>query len=200
MLIRKLFFATALLGAQALSGDSVDVGVLSFNALNPGSGGSPGVNDFEIDNLTGPIFSLPPDFPLIDSVTFGGLQLSLTGSEGMQTVTVGDTGPGFNTPSSLQFLDSTTFSEVVLQATLSQTSFTLSDGTMFLADSNSLVATLNPSAGPSLIPGVDFVLLSVSGSVTSAVPEPYGASFMFIIAFIPILWTKRLGIWRASPR
>lgn len=162
--------------------DTIPVGILFFNNLNPAGPGSPGVNDFEIDNLTGSLFSLPPDFPVVDSLVFGSLQLMLSGSGGPQTIPVGDISPGFNTPSSLQFPDSFSFSEAVLQATLSQTSFALSDGTTFLANSSSLTATLDPASGPSLVPGQDFVVLSVSGEVASGVPEPrYGAYLLVLL-------------------
>ena len=123
-------------------------------------------------------------------MTFDSTQVTLSGSGGTQPFTLGDLGPGSYTPSDLQFLDSATFSNAVFQATLSQTSFQLSDGTTFLASSSALSATLDPSSGNSLAPGVDLVVLSVSGEVV-ATPEPrYGVFIAALVGFVAFIKSK----------
>lgn len=159
--------------------DQIDVGVLSFDVLDPGLPGFPGQNAFTLTNLTG-TFSLFPDYPVADNVTF--LDANVTPS-GLGASSFGDFGPG---SAQVAFSATNDFASALFQATLSQTVFTLGDGTTFQADSNLVAASLLPSSGPSLIPGVDFVILTVSGSpVTSAVPEP--PSWLLLMASLPFL-------------
>jgi hypothetical protein len=181
-----------LLTISSLAADSLNIGVLSFNNLNPGGGGSAGINDFEVDNLSGALFALPPDFPVSDSITLRGVQVTVfpTGGGSSQVVSLGDLSPGVYTPDALHFLDSSQFAEATLQAALSQTSFLLFDGSTFVADSAAIDATLLPSSGPVLQPGQDFVVLSVSGEV-SAVPEARHTAF-FLVALIIGLLTLRI--------
>lgn len=184
----KLILVVIALAASPLSGEIVNIGVFSFNNLNPGVSGSPGINDFEIDNFTGSLFGLPPDFPVADSITFDGVQATLfpSGGGSSQTISLGDLAPGVYTPDGLQFLDTSQFAEATLQATLSQTSFALSDGATFLADSAAIDATLLPSLGPVLQPGQDFVILSVSGEV-SAIPEARHSALFLVILIVGLL-------------
>ena len=60
--------ALSVLVAGTARADIVAIGVLAFNVLNPGTPASPGINDFEIDNFTGPVFGLPPELPVVDSL------------------------------------------------------------------------------------------------------------------------------------
>jgi hypothetical protein len=169
----KVIILVALCGACAARGDMISIGVFSFNNLNPAAGGSPGINDFEIDNFTSLLFGLPPDFPVVDLLTLTGVRISLFGSGGgsPQVFRLGDLTPGLYTPTGLQFLDTSQFASATLQATISQTTFSLSDGTTFLADSSTISSTILPSSGSVLQPGQDFAILSVSGSLNS-IPEP----------------------------
>lgn len=184
----KLILVGIVLAASPLFSEIVNVGVFSFNNLNPASGSSPGINDFEIDNLAGALFGLPPDFPVADSITLDGVQATLfpAGGGSSQTVSLGDLAPGVYTPDGLQLLDTSQFAEATLQATLSQTSFLLSDGATFLADSAAINAALLPSSGPVLQPGVDFVILSVSGEV-SAIPEARHSGLFLLIVIVGLL-------------
>lgn len=151
-------------GASAVRADSVTVGVVSFDVVNPGA-----TNAFTVYNLTG-TFSLFPDYPVADSLTFAGITLSLTESGSSTPFILPDAGPGSE---QLLVLDTDSFTQAAFQANLSQSIFVLGDGTTFQADSNILTATLLPSSGVDLIPGVDFAYLTVSGSpVTTPTPEP----------------------------
>jgi hypothetical protein len=172
--------------------DTIPVGVLSFNNLNPAGPGSPGINDFEIDNFTGLVFGLPPDFPVVDSITLTGVQISLFGSGGgsPQVFMLGDLGPGSYTPTSLQFLDTSQFTKATLQASFSQTTITLSNGTTFLADSSIINSTILPSSGSLLQPGQDFSILSISGKV-NAIPEARHNAIFLAILIVGLL-TLRL--------
>jgi hypothetical protein len=181
------------LAPHTVSADTLDVGVFSFDVLNPGSSGSPGVNSFSIDNFTGPIFGLPPDFPSMDQLTFLGVSVTVNLTGGPDVVPLGDLGPGQYSPASasLEFLDSDQVSSASLDATLGPSQFALADGNTFDLSSQQLSATLLPSSGNALTPGVDFVLITASGTeVAVAVPEP---SYMpwFVIIVFSVAFAKR---------
>jgi hypothetical protein len=153
-----------LIGSVAARADSLNVGVLSFDVLIPGA-----IDAFTVNNST-EAFKLPPDFPVSSALIFSSPTLTLTESGTPGSTSLADIGPG---PFQQLVVDSASFSEADFSAQLSQTLFALSDGTSFQASSNTLTATLLPSSGPFLIPGVDSVLLTVSGSVVATpVPEP----------------------------
>lgn len=146
----------------------INIGLISFDVLIPG-GGTPGVNVFNVSNLTGG-FALPPDFPALDPLVFLNSSLTLTDGGTPTVISLGNLGPGALDPTiPVQFPDSALFSSAIFVATLSQTSFLLSDGTTFVAASSAITVELLPSFGPSLVPGADFALITVS---PSPVPEP----------------------------
>jgi len=172
-----LVLLLVLLGSAAARADSVNVAVLSFDPFIPGA-----VDAFTLNNSTG-LFSLPPDFVVSTNLTFSGATLDLTQGGSTSPTPLGDLAPGI---SQLLVLDSASFSSAVFNAQLSQTFFALSDGTSFQADSNTLTATLFPSSGPFLTPGVDFVVLTVSGSVV-VTPAPEPASWLLFVGAAPWL-------------
>jgi hypothetical protein len=144
-------------GARA---DSLQLGVFSFDPLIPGL-----IDAFSVNNSTG-AFSIP-GFDVLDNVTFKGATLDLNGAPGPS---LGDLTPGI---SQFAVLDSDVYSMAAFQAVLSTTLFTLSDGTHFQADSNTVRTTISPSFGGYLTPGVDFAPIKISGSfVITSVPEP----------------------------
>jgi hypothetical protein len=151
---------------------TINIGVVSFDTLIP-AGADPGVNVFDISNLTGG-FALPDDFPVIDGLSFLGSSLTLTDSGGNSTtISLGDIGPGSLDPTTpVQFPDTSLFTSAIFTANLSQISFLLSDGSTFTADSAVLTAELLPSSGSTLIQDTDFALLTVSSAETAAVSEP----------------------------
>jgi len=180
------------MSAGAASADSVTVGVLTYDVNNPGTAVSVGIDAFTLYNGTG-AFSLPPDLPVAGDLTFLGAAVT---PAGLGVSSFGDQGPG---SSQILFLDSNLFTSALFQATLSQTLFTLSDGTSFQADSNVLTATLLPSNGTTLVAGTDSVLLTVSGTpVVAAVPEP--SSLLIVAGALPLLLTatRRMSL-RVKP-
>jgi hypothetical protein len=175
-----------LMGSAAARADSLNVGVLSFDVLIPGA-----IDVFTVNNST-QAFALPPDFPISSALTFSNPTFTLTESGTPGSMSLGDIGPGF---SQQLVLDSASFSEADFTAQLSQTLFTLADGTSFQASSNTLTATLLPSSGPFLTAGVDSVLLTVSGSVV-ATPVPEPASWLLFAGAAPWLILLRRVIRR----
>lgn len=169
-------------GATA-SAAPTGLGVLSFDVLIPGSPGAPGVNAFTVSNLTGnPMmagFALPPDFPVIDSLTFRNASLMLNGALGLQTISLGDLAPGQFSPLSLHFTDTRRFSSAILNATLDRQSFQLAGDTTYTADSANITAELVPASGPSLVPGSDVVLI-LANNTPSSVPEPASSGFVLV--------------------
>jgi hypothetical protein len=182
-----VLFALVFMSAGVAKGDTVALGVLSYDVIIPGTVGSVGIDAFTLYNASG-AFSLPPDLPVASDLTFLGATVT---PEGLGASSYGDQGPG---ASQILFLDSNVFASAVFQATLNQTLFTLSDGTSFQADSNVLTATLLPSNGTALVAGVDSVLLTVSGTpVVTAVPEP--SSLLILAGALPLLlMAKRMSL------
>lgn len=185
--------------AGAAHADNVAVGILSFDVLIPGDTTTPGVDAFDISNLTGDPtlggFALPPDFPTLASLTFLNSTLTLSNGASSQIVNLGDIAPGVFSDLSLQFVDGTPFTSAIFSATLSATSLNISGAAQdFVADSANLTATLLPTAGTGLTAGVDLVVLNVSGSFPPppTVPEPSTAE--------PILAVGMLAVWLLNKR
>jgi len=150
----------------------VNIGLISFDVFIPGDINTPGVNVFNIFNFTGdPLlggFALPPDFPVMDSLTLLSGSLTLMSAGSPLVIPLGALVPGALSPTDpVQFPDTSLFTGAIFTATLSQTSFLLSDGSTFLAGSSTITAELLPSSGSSLVAGTDFAVMTVSD-----VPEP----------------------------
>ncbi len=175
---------------------TISVGVLSYDTfIPPGGDGSPGVDAFDIANLTGG-FSLPPDFPVTDSLTFEDAVLTLTLTDSSQQVfDLGDIGPGFLLDGSgnpvVQVSSDESFTSAELTATLSPTTFMLFDGSTFTADSASLDILLLPSSGPTLTVDVDQTTIDVSSAAAASTPEPAGAALVLTGCFGLLFWLRR---------
>jgi hypothetical protein len=148
----------------------MNLGTFSFDEVNPGA-----TNGFTINNFTFS-FALPPDFPVTDSIVFQNAQVTLTDGNGMALtpILLGDGGPGGTL--SPTFLSTDLFQSAEFMATLNVSTFGLSDGSVFLADTNAIDTLLSPSSGSTLTAGVDLAVISVTGRVQSpaGVPEPSG--------------------------
>jgi hypothetical protein len=165
--------------------DSINIGVISFDTLIPGGGGSPGVNAFNIANLTGS--GLFPDFPVSDSLTFLGSSLTLImPGGGSSVISLGDIGAG---GASVEVLDTSLFSSAMFTATLSQAGFLLYDGTLFIPSSTAFAATLLPAFGSELEPDAALALLAVSNAPVSSVPEP-DSVVLLVIGLVPLITLK----------
>jgi hypothetical protein len=176
----------ALGGSVANADETINLGVVSFDTLNPGA-----TDAFTLYNFTGSN-SLAPDFPAAPDLTFLGATLNVIDTTLSTTTSnsVGDQTPG---SSQLAVLASDSYSEADFEATLSQTIFGLSDGTTFQADSNVVSVALLPSSGPSLQADVDFAIISVNGSIiTPPVPES-PVWLMLLTAMICVVVRKRAG-------
>lgn len=172
------------------------VGVLSFDVFIPSAGQTTGVNAFNIYNFTGPVYGPILGEPYAaDALSFLDTTLTLNVQGGPpQVINLGTVGPGILLDGSgnplVQVPSATSFTSATLQATLSATSFLLSDGTTFIA-SPSVTLNLTPSAGPVLVAGVDLqpLFAQPAGAV---VPEP--GTMILIgsgLAAIGLAWRKR---------
>jgi hypothetical protein len=137
---------------------TVDLGLISFDLLIPGTANAPGVNVFNIFNFTGDPasggFALPPDFPVLDSLTLLNSSLTLMSGGPPMMIPLGDLGPGALSPtSSMQFPDTSVFTGAIFTATLGQTAFLLSDGSTFHPRSPVITAEFLRASGPSLVAG-----------------------------------------------
>ena len=175
-------------------GDIVNVGTLSYDTFVPAGNGSPGIDAFDLSNLTG-AFSLPPDFPVLDDLTFQGAVLTLTLERSVAAVfTLGDIGPGFLVDGGgnpiVQVPGDEVFDSAEFTATLSSLTFGLSDGTSFTAASNVMDIVLLPSIGSTLTVDVDQTTIGVSRVAGATVPEP--ATYQLILLAGPWLaWSAR---------
>ena len=186
--------------STAAFSETINLGIISFDVLTPGNGISPGVNVFNITNLTGdPLlsgFALPSDFPVFTSVIIMGATLTLEDGGAPTVIGLSAIDPGpFLVPGSLQFPDTVAFTSVILSATLNQTSLLLADGTTFLTDSALVLVTMLPFVDPSLVAGSDFAVISVTGSVAAAgVPEPRSAGMMMAALGLAFVVTRKGGL------
>jgi hypothetical protein len=175
------------LGASVANAhETIDLGVVSFDTLNPGA-----TDAFTVFNFTG-VNALPLEFPVTTDLTFLGATLTITDTTASTTSTnsIGDQPPG---SSQLAVLASDSYSEADFQATLSQTTFGLSDGTTFQANSNVVSLALLPSSPPSLQADADFAFITVSGSIVTA-PAPESPTWLLLLtAMICIAVRKRTG-------
>lgn len=161
---------TAVLGGLVTTvarADTEIVGEFSFDTVNPGATDAFTVQNFTGDNNLGL-------FPVSENVDFLGIGVTFTDPTGPTANGLGDLSPnpGF---AQLQVLapPADTYSQAAFQATLSQTIFTLSDGTTFQADSSTVMLTLLPSSGSALQADIDSGFITVNGSViTPPAPEP----------------------------
>jgi len=187
-----LLLACGLIVLPALA-TTVNVGTLSYDTFIPASNVSPGVDAFNLSNLTGS-FDLAPDFPVTDSLTFEAATLTLTLTDLSQEVfTLGDIGPGFLLDMGgnpvVQVSGDQSFISAEFTATLFPLTFGLSDGTLFTAASSSIDVQLLPSTGSTLTADVDQTTIGVTEAVQSTVPEPATGGIVF--AFMTLAWWSR---------
>jgi hypothetical protein len=176
--------------------DTINLGYFIFVNVEAPGPDLPGTNGFEINNLTGGAFALPPDFPIADGLALNNATLTLTGDVN-DVFVLGDLGPGSVIPFATLFPDTTQLLSAELTATLSDTTFLLSDGTNFQASSAVVHALLTTSSGPDNPINIDdFVLITVSGDVViepppppTVIPEP--SSYWLLLGAVPWVLMKR---------
>lgn len=153
------FVAILSIAARA---DAVPVGDLEFNNL------SLGVNNFTVNNFTGS--NNLGFFPVLNNLTFENVVLTATESDGaVLTFDLGNLAPGTDT--SAQVASDLLFTQLVFTATLSPSTFALTNGFSgtFTADPT-ISFTLLPSSGSYLVAGVD--LGTIEASSATPTPEP----------------------------
>lgn len=167
---------------QIVQADVLTIGILSFDNLLP-AGPGPGVNGFDITNLTG------DGSDTMNAATFTNASVTL--SDGT-VITLPDIGGILNFVTADQFPDTVNFSSAEFKATLDQTSFLLPTGDTFDATSASIDVILDPSPGNSFLQVGDLVPINVSNA-PATVPEPSG---LFVL-MSGCLWTfcrsRRVG-------
>ena len=200
---RRILLTLALFsfGLGLASAEGIKIGLLSFDVFIPASTTPPvqGINAFDIFNYTGPTFggTLGPPFAS-ESLTFENASLMVTpGSGSPQTFSFGNIGPGelldANGNPVVQFPSTDNFVSATFTATLSPTTFKLSDGSTLVA-SGALSAELIPSSGSLLQANVDSVVI-----FATPVPEPGVLALLApaIVGIFGVLVRRRriLQIW-----
>jgi len=197
---KRAQFAVAALGITLIFSPSllradVILGYVSYDNIIPGTPDSPGINVFNIVNLTGDPnvggYAVPPTFPTLTSVAFLNAALTLMSNESTTVLSLGDIGPGFFMSPLLEFPDTQVFSAAVFTATLDTTALSLADGTTTTASMSAILTNLLPSSGGTLAAGSDFVLIEVPEEMVSTVPEP-ASLWLFGTAVVGCLLKLRL--------
>jgi hypothetical protein len=187
--------AAVAMGVLAFSGVSeaaiINLGVISLDTLIP-AGSAPGVNVFTINNFTGDPgaggFALPPDFPVLTDTAFLNARLTVSTAASSMVINLGNLGPGSYTPVELQFTDTLSFTSAVFAATLNPAALLLSDATTFIPGSLLITATLSPTAGTTLQPGIDFAVVTASDV---AAPEPSTWTLLAVGFLLYRPWKRR---------
>jgi len=175
LLLTCILIMLALLPATALA-DVTPVGDLEFNNLDPIT------NYFTVSNFTG-----ASSYPVLTPVEFDSVILKATESNGtvltfslLNPIAAGTADISAHVDSSILF------TQVYLTATLNPSTFTLSaDGSTFVADPT-LLFTLTPSSGTSLVAFTDFGTIYATGHSLSATPEPSTLS-LFVFGLLGML-------------
>jgi hypothetical protein len=168
-------------GAVISRADTVTVGELSFDELNPGA-----TNAFTVYNFTGD--DNLGFFPVLDNVDFNDITVTYTDLSGSTPLSLGDLTPD-EVSTQAAVLASDTYLQVAFQATLSETLFNLGGGQFFQADSSTVTFTLLPSSPPDLQAGIDNGLINVSGTIVSApAPEPPAGLMLLCGVCLLIYW------------
>lgn len=199
---RVVVLALTLLLAPAMPARAalINIGLFSFDEFIPSDGEQPGVNAFNVLNLTGD-FALPGDFPILSPLVFTASTLSVVGDP------LGDIGPGVFEPQTeglLFFTALAQFSSATFSAQLGSLVFTLADGSVWEALSPEIIATLLPTTGSFLETGqsvlltVDAVQQSVPPPPPNPVPEPQ--TWLLLGTGIAALAGLRRGGNDSSPR
>jgi hypothetical protein len=173
LLVAGLLFLAAPASAEPFS---LGIGAFTFDPFvaDDAVPGDPGTTAFTVWNFTGP-FALFDDFPILDSLTFDQLSLTVDDGSSTQVFKIDDLGPGSTTSLEtgaplfeLQFPDTTIFTSAILEGHFAASTYLLGGtetGSLFTPYSSSFSVGL---LGP--IPG-DGVAIVVEGNI-QRVPEP----------------------------
>jgi len=171
-----------LVGAGPAAADQIPVGGVFYDPFILGQPGFPGIDVFDVSNLTGLAF-LPPSFPAATNLNFNNLILTvLLSGGGQQSFSVGTASPGFTTLGP-QFLDTLGITSASLTGNFASTSITLADGSVVQIN-GTFSSTILPSSGSTLAAGADSAVIFATRSITN-VPEPpsllmLGAGFLLM--------------------
>ncbi len=171
-MIHRLALALLLLILPSIpaSASLIGIGLLSYDVVVP-AGTTPGVDGFDIYDFTGSAYGIFAGNPYVttalhfDDVTLTAFFVG-GGSAVVQdnSLVPGEFGP------QLEFPSTTGIASAELTATLSETAFTLSDGSTFTALAD-ITVDLLPSSGDMLQAGVDFAPIYAQ-SAGAPTPEP----------------------------
>lgn len=157
---------------------TVTVGAFTFDEFIPAADTTPGVDAFNITNLTDLGIDLDgngivaPALNFLDLVATlvdaaGASSSTLLGSLAANSVLADGTGV-----SPLLFPDTQLFTSAVLTGSVEGFTAQLADGSVFTAALSPFTATLLPSNGTSLAAGADFALIAITGDVSQPAPVP----------------------------
>ena len=189
--MRRCLLAIALVIAAGVCiepalADSVPIGQISFDVAIPTLLGLPGVNSFDLTNLTGGSITAPSP-GVIDLITLSGQLTLVESGGGTQNITFTSVGLGtidlFDVASDVQILSAT------LTGTLDQTLVTLNGGTSPVTLSSSFVVT-DPFNGAIGLTACDGTNTCSQGVLSATIPEP-GTLLLLGSGISVLLFLKR---------
>jgi hypothetical protein len=197
-----LTFIGVLVSLEApLAASPINTGLLTYDVLLGSTPGFPGVNHFQIWNLTGdPALGgqgLAPDFPIYTPISFTNATVSVVIGNVVQTIPVSDMSPGVFDFPDLEFSSDLLIQSATFTANISPLQFELSTLEPYLADSDQISVTLLPSAGDDLQPGIDLAVITIDATVEAPTEVPEPASFGLACSALGLVV---LGMLRARTR
>ena len=162
--------------------DTYNFGTFAFDLSNP-TGSTTGSTQFDIENLTGPLNNLPPDFPIVTDMTISNLLLAVTFVDGSTK----DFAP------TQQFLSSDQITQAVLTGTFDQTTITVNGvagPVAILANFSAAILPGDPAVNPYLTAGQDLVVITALGT-SGPVPEPSSAVLLFASLAVAVARLRR---------
>ena len=190
----QILFCTAVLlvaGCLPASADPMTLGSLSFDSIIVGIS-----DQFTISNFSG--IDLPPDLPVITSVTFQNAELALFGpSIPASPILLGDIIPGMSASGLIS--DASQITSAVFTATLSETILSLDGGGTETVDSL-ITATLSPSSGLYLLAGTDSTVIEATAPTTALAEPSTSAIAVSLIGLAALMSLIRRRVWREADR
>jgi hypothetical protein len=161
---------------------TVTVGTFSFDQFLPAADTTPGVNAFDILNLTDLGLDLDGSGVIAPALNFLNLAATFVDEGGTAgaPITLGDLAANSLLADStgvspLLFADTQFFASAVLTGMIEGFTAQLADGSVFTAALSPFTVTILPLSGTTLAAGVDLASITITGDVstpTSEVPEP----------------------------
>jgi hypothetical protein len=184
---------------------TVTVGTFSFDEFIPAADTTPGVDAFNVVNLTDLGLDLDGNGVVAPALSFLNLVATLIDASGSTQTTLGNLAANSvlvdaTGASPLLFPDTQLFTSAVLAGTIEGFTAQLADGSVFTAALSPFTVTLLPSNGSSLVAGTDFASITITGDVSSPAPVPEPSTLILFTAGSAAALFRKSRSRRNQPR